>query len=132
MARRLPALPFGPLEWVVHVRATEAGRSQHAKQAPWLPRAGPDLVVELRVSNAMVRKWRAEGLDCWWADRAATRLGLHPHEIWGHEWEEACDAAVEREWGRRLDLGPTGRILAAENKRLGDAAGVAETVSPAG
>ncbi len=44
-----------------------------------------------------IDKWRAEGLDVWQADRIACALGMEPDDerLWGREWREHADAAVE-------------------------------------
>jgi hypothetical protein len=41
--------------------------------------------------ESLVGRWARQGaVTLWTADRLATRLGLHPSEVWGTAWGEAA------------------------------------------
>lgn len=50
------------------------GRSTHAQERA------------LHVSPKTLRRYKAEGLTVWQADRAAVRLGYHPANLWPQWW----------------------------------------------
>jgi hypothetical protein len=43
---------------------------------------------QLRVGNAQWRSYALHGLSAETADRLATRIGLHPGEVWGDWFDE--------------------------------------------
>ena len=67
-------------------------------------RDGPDgLVTDVElaalfgVSRDIIRKWRANGLRTYEADRVAIkRLRTHPGDVWGPAWYEAALAELPR------------------------------------
>jgi hypothetical protein len=61
-------LPFGPFDQRL---ANPTGR-----------RSAADLADLLGVAPRTIVRWRAHGIPAPAADRAATRIGLHPHDIW--------------------------------------------------
>jgi hypothetical protein len=38
------------------------------------------------ISSPTVRKWRETGIDIYWADKWAVKLGMHPIEIFGMQF----------------------------------------------
>lgn len=84
--RRLagPRYPLGPLLEVVRRRlgAPVPGHDEGYTDA----RAR----AELGVGEGVWRRWRTDGLTDPEADDAATRLGLHPAQVWPHEYALAA------------------------------------------
>jgi hypothetical protein len=86
-------LPYAPLERRLQLMADRA-----VSVTAWCP---PDPAENwsdgiaariMHTSKEAVRRWRACGLSPWLADRCATHLNLHPIEIWGDAWTDACAA----------------------------------------
>jgi len=51
------------------------------------PAAQIDIARMLEVDVRKVRAWQQSGQVPWdWADVVATRLGVHPFDIWGNSW----------------------------------------------
>jgi hypothetical protein len=38
------------------------------------------------VNSPTVKKWREQGIDIYWADKWAVKLGYHPFEIFGMQF----------------------------------------------
>lgn len=68
-----PRLPWEPI--ARHIDATAGRRLTTTKHAEYI---GHD--------EAQVYRWRQTGLRLHDADRLATRLGVHPVELWGDEY----------------------------------------------
>jgi hypothetical protein len=86
-------LPCAPLERRLQLMANRA-----INATGWCP---PDPAENwsdgiaariLHTSKEAVRRYRRAGLSPWLADRCATHLNLHPIEIWGGAWVDACAA----------------------------------------
>lgn len=50
------------------------------------------LAERFGVQRRTVQRWHERGVDVWWADKLATRVGLVPELIWGDEYSDAIDA----------------------------------------
>lgn len=75
MTTRVDRLPFAPLAARIGVTAAHV------------------LAVHLGTHARQIYRWRAYGIDVWSADRVATRIGLHPCQVWS-DWDElALEAA---------------------------------------
>jgi hypothetical protein len=55
------------------------------------------LAEQLGVSQGTVQRWRSEGVPLWAADRAAIRLGVHPHSLWPDFHHEHLDQEEHHE-----------------------------------
>lgn len=47
-------------------------------------------------TRAMMTRWARDGVPERAAERAATRLGVHPSFVWGDEWWQITEQLVER------------------------------------
>lgn len=88
-------LPVGPLLAAAHARA--AGIDPRCARDGATAVAVPDRLLGevLGVQRSAVTKLRSRGsVNAWTADRYATRLGLHPAEVWGNDWWSVPDRVV--------------------------------------
>jgi len=99
-------LPYEPLERILRARYDSVDwlpEVQGRREGQWhgLWRGPADATdhgfwcrktaaVILGVEPRSVIRWARNGLSPWQADDAATRAGLHPLEIWGEDWQDAC------------------------------------------
>lgn len=81
-----PRLPVGPLFELVAGRVITYPDSAHWVQ----PRAtARDIALYIGVSPRTIRRWRRRGyIRAVDADTICVRLGLHPAELWPHEWRQ--------------------------------------------
>lgn len=72
---------------------TRAHRFQFAPLLAILPTSNDERAAKLRTSWATLRRYEAEGLDTYQADRCAVRAGYHPANVWPDWWsaEEGAD-----------------------------------------
>lgn len=101
-----PSLPYAPLErilrarhgapdWTYDIHDAPAGEWDGLWRVPapadghglWSNQAAADM---LGVARRSILRWKADGLSPWLADDVARRAGLHPLEVWGTDWEDAC------------------------------------------
>ena len=83
MRRGYPYAPLAAAARRVSQRRDEIGDEQVAR-FPEL--SDGDIASVLGVTRRTIVRWKIIGLDCWTADKAAVRLGLHPCEVWGDAW----------------------------------------------
>lgn len=90
-------LPIEPLErWFA--AAHPPANPKIAEQEEGSGRITAQRLAEATGSTpATVWRWRRYGLPLYSADRAATKLGLHPSHLWPEWW----DQPQRREWRRR-------------------------------
>ena len=77
------SLDFAPLERYVHLNTYDPNEGKtaqtHLVSNRWLAEV-------LDVNYMTVLRWRKAGIPRLSADHAATRLGLHPAELWDDYW----------------------------------------------
>ena len=59
---------------------------------------GSNFAEAAQASSDVIRRARERGLDDLVADRWATRLGLHPVQVWGWEWCDAALSVIDRQF----------------------------------
>jgi len=81
LARRFPATVL--IDYVLSGRTSEDGR----------PLGSKTLAPELGIMPATLRTWRSQNvyLTVWTADKYATRLGIHPSQLWPDYWDHESD-----------------------------------------
>lgn len=90
-------LPVEPLARALRVH--EATSERNGQPMPWLA-----LAYTVGVTRHTVTLWKKRRLSIFQADAAAAAVGLHPAEVWGDAWLDACawmDPDVIEEWRRR-------------------------------
>lgn len=82
-------LSFTPVAARLSGRRCSRAAAPKAKQCLTL---GCDRAIaeELGVTRRHVIRWKRDGLTIWQADTIATRLGVHPAQLWGPDaWARA-------------------------------------------
>jgi hypothetical protein len=90
----LPRLPLQPL-----LEATGVSKSESIRDRYVTGRPNPisELAHRCGVRARTVHRWRTNDLEMYVADRAAISCGLHPADVWGQAWWDACALASEHE-----------------------------------
>lgn len=74
-----------------------SGPLEHATRGETLDEIGEALGIQGR----QILHYREAGIRLNIADRHAISLGLHPADVWGQGWWDACHAQSELEQARR-------------------------------
>ncbi|MBM4409380.1 MAG: hypothetical protein FJ038_12490 [Chloroflexi bacterium] len=85
-----PTLPLDPALPLLEVHVTH-----HRLAVPHAATAGIAWAIADLLGSSLRTGQRintAGRLSCWRADELATRLGVHPEQIWGDAWAECFDS----------------------------------------